>query len=82
MEEGVEVDSTICKVRVRGVENTEYGTAIAKLYGVKADGVDENKRFNEASPSIEMSIMIQNPVTKGFFKPGKSYYATFTEAPE
>lgn len=40
----------------------------------------EDQAFYASSPGGEIKLMIANPGAKGFFKPGKKYYATFEEA--
>ena len=45
-----------------------------------ADELEENQRFNKASPSGELSITIDNPAAQGFLQPGKSYYLDFSPA--
>lgn len=35
----------------------------------------------DAEPSSSIDLPIRNPAASEFFKPGKKYYVTFTEAP-
>lgn len=42
----------------------------------------ENAVFGKYTPWGEARLGIANPAAKAFFKPGKSYYVTFTEAPD
>ena len=42
----------------------------------------ENAIFGEATPYAEMNMSITNPEASSFFKNGKTYYLTFTEAPD
>lgn len=42
----------------------------------------ENAVFGKATPWGEAMLAIANPEAKKFFKAGKSYYLTFTEAPD
>lgn len=42
----------------------------------------ENAVFGKATPWGEIQMGIANPAAKEFFKPGKKYYVTFTEAPD
>lgn len=42
----------------------------------------ENAVFGNATPWGEFHAGIAPPEAKRFFKPGKSYYVTFTEAPD
>ena len=41
----------------------------------------ENQRYHKYSPSGKLEITVSNPALRGAFKPGKSYYLDFTEAP-
>lgn len=40
----------------------------------------ENALFGKATPWGEIVLGIANPDAKRFFRPGKSYYVTFSEA--
>jgi hypothetical protein len=42
----------------------------------------ENAIFGKATPWGETVMGIANPAAVRFFKPGKKYYVTFTEAPD
>lgn len=42
----------------------------------------ENAVYGKYTPWGEFKAGIANPNAKAFFKPGKSYYVTFTEAPD
>jgi hypothetical protein len=42
----------------------------------------ENAIFGKASPWGSIEIGIMNPPAAEFFKTGKKYYVTFTEAPD
>jgi hypothetical protein len=42
----------------------------------------ENAIFGKYTPWGECVMGITNPVALAFFKPGKKYYVTFTEAPD
>jgi hypothetical protein len=52
---------------------------LGAVYG----GDGEDKHFSDATPSGEcwMQINAGRPAAR-FFKPGKRYYVTFTEAPD
>lgn len=56
------------------------GSEEAACCAVYADGEPENNQFNEASPSGEFRIWIDNEAAHGFFEPGKSYYFDITPA--
>lgn len=42
----------------------------------------ENAVFGKYTPFAECSMSIANPAANEFFKEGKKYYVTFTEAPD
>lgn len=42
---------------------------------------EENKRFTNATPQGECWLTIDNPAASVQFVPGRSYFATFEEAP-
>ena len=68
------------KFRCQSIENFDGGSEQAKLQAVTSGYSEENSQFNTATPSGDLSIYIDNPKAKGFFKPGKEYYLDFTEA--
>jgi hypothetical protein len=73
---------TRCKVYVESVTQKQY-CEVLTLGGVAADSeIPEDKRFNNASPSIKMEIMVVNKALWGQFKPGEKFYVDFTPAPE
>jgi hypothetical protein len=43
-------------------------------------GSEENKDFNQYTPSGTFEMFVDNPKAKGFFKEGREYYMDFTEA--
>jgi hypothetical protein len=44
--------------------------------------MSENAMFGKSSPNGSIFLGIANPVAANFFKEGKKYYVTFTEAPD
>jgi len=68
------------KFKVESITTWEGGQEQAKLRAVMADELEENQRFNKASPNGELTITISNPAAQGFLQPGKSYYLDFTPA--
>lgn len=56
------------------------GSQEVKLSAIQSDDNPENQSFNTATPSGELSMMIDNPAAKGFFKPHSAYYLDFTPA--
>jgi hypothetical protein len=71
-----------------GVADPEkQSTARIKLGAVwegttEAQQQSENAIFGKWSPSGAIEISIMNPPAAEFFKAGKKYYVTFTEAPD
>lgn len=82
-----EVSSTavVAKMQVNTLETHEYSHGSSKkvrmgaIYGKGG----ENEAFTKATPSGECWMQIDaNAPAANFFKPGKKYYVTFTEAPD
>lgn len=48
----------------------------------EAQRASENAIFGHWTPCASTSLTIRNPEASEFFKPGKRYYVTFTEAPD
>lgn len=80
------MDAVVAKMQCHCVEHQDYGgekpqhkVSLGAVYGDKG----ENKDFADATPSGQcwMNISDGRPAL-AFFKPGKKYYVTFTEAPE
>lgn len=78
------LDAVAAKMECRAVETTQYSATftqhkvkLAAIYG--KDG--ENATFSKATPQGECWLVIdpEMPALQ-FFKPGKKYYCTFTEA--
>lgn len=66
---------------VEDVKDFGYGAKETYLRGVYSnDKNSEDNQFSTATPSAEARIMVTNPETMDFFKPGKKYIATFVEA--
>lgn len=45
-----------------------------------SDKSDPNYSYSQATPSAELKMEISNPLAAEFFKSGKKYLVTFTEA--
>jgi hypothetical protein len=58
----------------------DYGNHLVRLYAVWDDGIEENKRYAQATPSGMIELMITNPPAAEFFTAGKSVYVDFTPA--
>lgn len=72
------------KMNCNSVESTKYGPTYTqhrvKLGAVCGDN-GEDKSYSDATPSGECCLQISDGrPALGFFKPGKKYYVTFTEA--
>lgn len=80
----MEISSVVAKMTCSVVETEDRG--VFKQHKVKLGAVygteGENKDFSDATPSGECWMQISNGrPAAGFFKPGKKYFVTFTEAP-
>lgn len=51
-----------------------------KLFAQYDDGIEENRRFAQATPSGCIEIQIDNPAAADFFELGKSVYVDFSAA--
>lgn len=79
-------DAVVAKMQCRAMETTDFGAwkqnkvSLGAVYGNRPG---ENKDFSDATPSGECWMVISEgrPAVE-FFKPGKNYYVTFTEAPD
>lgn len=84
----VPLTHVVAKMTCNATETVRYGqfenqqTHKVRLGAVYSQ-TGENKDFADATPSGEcwMSISDGRPAAH-FFKPGKKYYVTFTEAPD
>lgn len=81
----MELNQVVAKMSCNLIETEDRG--VFKQHKVKLGAVygtqGENKDFADATPSGEcwMQISANRPAAE-FFKPGKRYYVTFTEAPD
>ena len=83
--------SVICKMQCHdnsGVADPDKTTTARIRMGAVWEGTteaqqqSENAIFGKWSPSGAIDLSIMNPPAAAFFKPGKKYYCTFTEAPD
>lgn len=82
--------SVVCKMQCHVVpgedliNDTIQTVALGAVYepdeGQRA--LPENAIYGKWTPWGEFKAGIANPDAKRFFKPGKKYYVTFTEAPD
>jgi hypothetical protein len=85
------MQSVICKFNTTGKEGIanggDYGTCKVSFGAVwegstEKQQASENAVFGKWTPSGSISLSLANPAAADFFKPGKKYYVTFTEAPD
>ena len=50
------------------------------FHAVDDDGLADNARFHNATPSGQLQMVIDNQAAIGYFKPGCEYYLTFKKA--
>lgn len=80
--------SVVCKMQCHAVpsEITDQPQAVRLGAVYEPDEgkrqLPENAVFGKATPWGEMTMGIANPAAKEFFKAGKKYYITLTEAPD
>ena len=55
-------------------------SAVCKPNGYPTDGLDEDNTFAKFSPSVELTMTVNNPALLGKFRPGQKFYVDFTEA--
>lgn len=80
------MDAVRAKMQCNRTEVSDYGngatytkTHFGAVYGKEG----ENSDYAKATPAGECWLQIdQDRPASGFFKPGKKYYVTFTEAPD
>jgi hypothetical protein len=86
-QEQQEIGAVRAKMQCQSSETTDWGPNCAKQVKVNLGAVygteGENKDFTDATPSGSCWMVIkENFPASRFFKPGKKYYVTFTEAPD
>lgn len=83
------LDKVVCKLQCHvnqpqanspdGYHTITLGAVYANY---EADKLTENAIFGKYTPFAEFRSSITNPAANAFFKEGKKYYVTFTEAPD
>lgn len=73
------------KLKLTSVSLTESSnqlkfSAVCKSSAYPADGLDEDNTYAKFSPSVELSMTVNNPALLGKFHPGQKFYVDFTEA--
>lgn len=81
-----ELGAVVAKMQCQAIEVREYSNNWKQTkveLGAVCSNTGENKAFTDATPSgaCWMNISPGYPAAQ-FFKPGKKYYVTFTEAPD
>lgn len=80
--------SVVCKMQCHAVpeviteepQGVRLGAVWEPDEGQRA--LPENAVFGKYTPWGDIQLGIANPAAKEFFKAGKKYYVTFTEAPD
>lgn len=80
------IDRVVAKMQCQTTETANHSWG-ARTHKMKLGAVygkeGENKDFSDATPSGECWMQIsEGRAAAEFFKPGKNYYVTFTEAPD
>lgn len=71
------------KFHCNSVTDFGYGSQEVKLSAVyDSEHNTENNQFAQATPNGTLTMTIDNPNAKGFFKPGLEYFLDFQEAPK
>lgn len=70
------------KFTVTQVTHYESGGATITLEPRYSKDIPEDQRFNTATPSGKFEMYVNNPAVVERMRPGKVFYADFTEAPE
>jgi hypothetical protein len=63
-----------------GFNSLRFGAVYAGYEKDKENG--ENAIFGKYTPFAECQMSVCNPAANEFFREGKKYYVTFTEAPD
>ncbi len=75
--------STRAKFKCDKVE--DYGQSkkvtLSAVYEGELGPSEENKRFTKATPWGEIGLTIDNPAASCQFRPGRTYYVDFHQAP-
>lgn len=67
------------KFTVDEVTLHRYGGRTIRMYPVCADEIPENQRFNDATPSGELKMCVNNQEASKHFNPGDEFYVDFTK---
>lgn len=77
-------ETTVCKFYCEAMgpanPNLPDGAKTVKLRACYDETLDEDRRFNKATPWGMMEFGLDNPALDGFFERGKSYYIEIRRA--
>lgn len=78
--------SVVAKFRVQQVKHIWYSNetepdSVSVTLSPVYSGSEENKAFFAATPSGEITMLINNKIASAQFKPGQAYYVEFTPEP-
>lgn len=79
-----ELGAVVAKMQCQAIDSTRhsYGTQHKVRLGAICGKEGENAAFTKATPAGECWMNINDGMPAlDYFKPGKNYYVTFTEAP-
>lgn len=81
------MNAVVAKMQCMSVETQRFSESSPPQHKVNLGAIygqeGENKDFADATPSGQCWMQIsEGRPALAFFKPGKRYYVTFTEAPE
>jgi hypothetical protein len=82
----MEIGAVVAKVECREKTETQYSPTFTQhkvKFAAVYSSTGENATFSKATPQGECWLVIDPSMPAlSFFKPGKKYYMTFTEAPD
>lgn len=70
------------KVRLEAVIPTTWGPHQATFTCTYDPSIEEDRRFQKATPSGEMRLLIDNPAALAQLVMGESYYVDFSMVPK
>lgn len=68
------------KLQLTSTTNHAWGATTLRFETRYDDSIPEDQRFQKATPSGHIELMIDNPVAVEFFSLGGSYYVDFSMA--
>jgi hypothetical protein len=70
-----------CKFVLQSVTDYGHGTKEFRFAAQYDMNIPEDRRFNSATPTGDMRMMVNNPAVIERYKVGQAYYFDCTEAP-